>query len=568
MASVKRSDRTLEYQYSFLASADSIRILIIEPAPDTTTPIICDIEYISLEAPAKYSALSYSWGMNDDGDASLCRDMYIHGKHKAITRSLFEGLLRIRDSYERKRLWVDAVCINQDDVLERSAQVQMMSRIYATATAVYVWLGEGESEEVDQEAFTVLSCFSTEQDHELSHRTHDLEGRPIDICAVRKATYWLVAFGEPGDGGKERLMSVLEMILRSFGKIALRRVFKRRWVAQELAFARAPLLRWGSYALSFEEFENSLRGLDVFRSMLKTLSQKLWGKGEDGTNTTRVQAVISALILAIRPITELRKGGQTDITTIASLCNSMKCTDPRDYLYALLSLDKSGSISADYTLSVVSAYTKFATDLVHRGLAHVVLANCAAHFGNHDVLDALPTWVPDLREWFYHYPDVIPPTDNFDSIANCNHTLHCSLPTLGNLTNVRTSEDFEDDHVKTFCWKIELSNHSRHAASSLSCSPTIEKFNIKALKHERDVVPPICDDDVLTTFVTFAESSQIHDMGIPVLVLRWVGRTYDQKARVVLQGWLDTAVGKEGPGWEARACELLASARRRVFELV
>jgi hypothetical protein len=494
--------------------------------------------------------------------------MYIRGKHKAITRNLFEGLLRIRDSHARERLWVDAVCINQDDVLERSAQVQMMSRIYATAAMVYVWLGEGESDEIDEEAFAVLSCFSTDEDHEHLHRTHDLEGRSIDICALRKPAYWLIAFGEPGDGGKERLMSALEMILRSFGKIALRRVFKRRWIAQELYFARAPLLCWGHYTLPFEEFENSLRGLDFFRSMFKALSQKMLENGEDGTDTAGVQAVILTLVLVIRPIRELRKGGQSDITTIASLCNSMKCTDPLDYLYALLSLDKSYSISADYTLSAVSAYTRFATDLVHRGLAHVVLANCAANFGNNEVLDALPTWVPDLREWFYHYPDVTPPRDNFDSVVDCSHILHCSLPTLGNLTHVRKCEDFKDEHIKTFCWTIELSNHSRHAVSSLSCSPTIEEFYLKALKHECDVDPPICNDDVLATLVTVAERSQVNDMGIPVLVIRLVGRTYEKKTRIILQGWLDTTAGREASDWEARACALLACATRRAFEIV
>jgi hypothetical protein len=41
-----------------------------------------------------------------------------------------------------RTVWIDAICINQDDILERNVQVQMMGMVYEKATCVLIWLGE------------------------------------------------------------------------------------------------------------------------------------------------------------------------------------------------------------------------------------------------------------------------------------------------------------------------------------------------------------------------------------------------------------------------------------------
>jgi hypothetical protein len=45
-----------------------------------------------------------------------------------------------------KYFWIDAICINQDDIPERNSQVQMMGDIYTNATFVMIWLGPGFDE--------------------------------------------------------------------------------------------------------------------------------------------------------------------------------------------------------------------------------------------------------------------------------------------------------------------------------------------------------------------------------------------------------------------------------------
>lgn len=59
----------------------------------------------------------------------------------SVTPNLFAGLTHIRSETSRLLLWIDALCINQEDLLERSRQVSLMRDLYTVAEEVLVWLG-------------------------------------------------------------------------------------------------------------------------------------------------------------------------------------------------------------------------------------------------------------------------------------------------------------------------------------------------------------------------------------------------------------------------------------------
>jgi len=61
-----------------------------------------------------------------------------------IKKNLHDGLKRLRGKYGNVCLWVDAICIDQssEGAMEKEAQIAMMARIYDSAAAVCVWLGE------------------------------------------------------------------------------------------------------------------------------------------------------------------------------------------------------------------------------------------------------------------------------------------------------------------------------------------------------------------------------------------------------------------------------------------
>lgn len=102
-----------------------------------------------------YTALSYCWG-----DAAKSTYIMLDGKRFKVG----ENLASLLEQEARKPnitsvhpwLWIDAVCLNQGDNVEKSVQVQQMWRVYEYAAAVAIWLGPAG--EHTATAFNALSC--------------------------------------------------------------------------------------------------------------------------------------------------------------------------------------------------------------------------------------------------------------------------------------------------------------------------------------------------------------------------------------------------------------------------
>lgn len=128
------------YRYTSLP-ANSIRLLRLQPHSDEHAQVHCQLfEYPLLDSGRGthlYEALSYVWGSEEKPRrvSTDQGDLY-------ITENLYAALLRLRDHSFERIIWVDAVCINQNDVKERNQQVQAMASIYAKASRVIVWLEE------------------------------------------------------------------------------------------------------------------------------------------------------------------------------------------------------------------------------------------------------------------------------------------------------------------------------------------------------------------------------------------------------------------------------------------
>lgn len=115
----------------------TIRLLNIEPGY-TGSPLCCTLRERSLDdASAPYYALSYCWGTGSSPIEITCNSQPL-----LVTPNLHAVLLEYRRRGVNTPLWVDAVCINQFNVTERTSQVRMMKTIYSQAARVVVWLGE------------------------------------------------------------------------------------------------------------------------------------------------------------------------------------------------------------------------------------------------------------------------------------------------------------------------------------------------------------------------------------------------------------------------------------------
>jgi hypothetical protein len=90
----------------------------------------------------EFTALSYVWG-----DPTKSHEIFIGGKRLLITANLYAALRQLSINGLRTLcVWADAICINQEDFAERSAQVQLMRQVYHLAAEVRIWLGPGTHE--------------------------------------------------------------------------------------------------------------------------------------------------------------------------------------------------------------------------------------------------------------------------------------------------------------------------------------------------------------------------------------------------------------------------------------
>jgi hypothetical protein len=100
--------------------------------------LVGTLEMVWFDETPEYEALSYVWG-----STSPAKRMILNGKEVTITPNLDCALRHLRRPNSRRILWVDAVCINQDDSDEKAHQIKLMRPIYALASGVLLWLGPG-----------------------------------------------------------------------------------------------------------------------------------------------------------------------------------------------------------------------------------------------------------------------------------------------------------------------------------------------------------------------------------------------------------------------------------------
>lgn len=142
-----KSSSTVPYRV-LNKETDEVRLILLHSG-SVEDPILCTIAHTSLKAfeIANYEALSYCWGDHRQRqnikvavtDAAGSSDFAM-----SITLSLYLALLKLRPRTGPARiLWVDSICINQNDLDERSSQVSLMRDVYHNARRVVVWLGQG-----------------------------------------------------------------------------------------------------------------------------------------------------------------------------------------------------------------------------------------------------------------------------------------------------------------------------------------------------------------------------------------------------------------------------------------
>ncbi|KAF5708940.1 Pfs domain-containing protein [Fusarium globosum] len=286
------------YRYSPLPDG-CIRLLRLIPHLDEHAPIQGQLFDYPLLGSGKgthlYEALSYVWG-SETKPQSVCTD----NGCLPITTNLHMALKRLRDCSLVRIIWVDAICINQDDTEERSRQVQSMAKIYAKASRVVVWLEEATAD--------------SSQAHRDAATDSDRALQGLCVAADGQSTKSL----DP----KTSQQAIRSLLQRSW--------FRRIWVLQEVAAARQVLIMCRSAEIDGYAFCTGLNASNL--------------TSQDSNIQSRIRSaayLIKGAILRPKYATSRSDKFSLDIRPLGELIDmyhNRKATDRRDKVYALFGM--------------------------------------------------------------------------------------------------------------------------------------------------------------------------------------------------------------------------------------
>lgn len=191
----------------------------------------------SAESEAKYEALSYTWGT---GAASQIIRLNMHYAFK-VSHHLELILRYLRYRNETRRLWIDAICIDQKNDTEKQHQIPIMHMIYAQAEQVVVWLGEPSDDSAL--AFQLIRDLHAPV----------VPGREEDIGDLRDSRTWPLSLVSRAPLGLHQIEATLALY-----RLLLRGWWYRAWIVQEITFARSVTVQCGYEAVSWTQLRVAL----------------------------------------------------------------------------------------------------------------------------------------------------------------------------------------------------------------------------------------------------------------------------------------------------------------------
>lgn len=348
--------------YSVLDNLKSIRLLSLEPGRPSD-PIHGYFLPMDLEGSAipEYDAISYTWA-DTSGDMQRRQPVFLglHWDVLQVTNNCAAVLRRVRQTHARRLVWVDAVCINQDDHAERSAQVQLMRAIYARASSVLVYLGDDNFED----SHLALSALAQRDYAKIFSRGAHGQ-KPLAVAPRRYDT-------QPKN--PERVDDIRTSA--ALNRLLARPYFQRLWVVQEFVSAQTVQVYCGTGAAPWP-----LSGLDVHQNIQAATSSI--GREAPWVRYRDIKGKISPDHL-------------WDI--LLDTCQCL-CSDPRDKVFAVLGLINTWNgtpVMADYSRTTEEVYIGIAAYLGQvTGRFRDVLGLAAEQRGESASRRQLPSWVPD-----------------------------------------------------------------------------------------------------------------------------------------------------------------------------
>jgi hypothetical protein len=292
-----------------------IRLVTLQPASSRKDVVRCDLSINSLDDPGRspvYEALSYEWGFLKSASFIV-----LGGRRTQVRENLYQALIHLRHPENARTLWVDALCINQDDVNERSCQVQLMGRIFARAMKVLAWLG------LDDE-FTGIAM-----DLLLRAGSQHFAGDLRKLVDSDRPEYSLKHWA-------------------AFQHLCSMPYWDRLWISQEIALAREIEIHCGNFEISWNYLARTIKRLKspILKATLSAFAR---------------EPLLQTMPVGLEEAQQVRDAGGGRSTQLCNLCHithNALCSDPRDKVYGLLGIAThvGGRLQADYNKSLFEVF--------------------------------------------------------------------------------------------------------------------------------------------------------------------------------------------------------------------
>ncbi|KAK5659430.1 hypothetical protein OQA88_631 [Cercophora sp. LCS_1] len=441
----------LEYIYTPLPSTTCIRLVEFLASPDDGEMAI-SLTAFELDGAPPFNALSYTWGdprcsYLDHGPGAASEKSYLQasrtircdGEIFPVRPNLYDALRRIRaagpDVTQQRFLWIDAICINQSSISERSSQVQLMSRIFESAECIIAWLGPAD--DTLKDAVNAVSKLAAVITGPVPCSVEDVQAVKGRLAGLTEADFFDPSAYEEKLGTryitKREWLALLVFLYRPY--------FERVWIVQEITLARRIVILCGHVCMEWPDLATALfclMALPQWSALLNREILQTWvvpGSPEYATFRRLRDADPRGLTLPLAgpqlvKVRAYSRAGVLDgartpkhlgLRSWLTSHRATAATDPRDKVFALLSLadptkapltdSEAHAVAADYNLPVEAVYTRIARLLMRSfGDLQVLESREAGHIR---ALRTLPSWVPDYSVW--QSPDKM---DN--DVPNCD----------------------------------------------------------------------------------------------------------------------------------------------------
>jgi hypothetical protein len=436
------------FVYDKLEGLRDFRLLQLKPAPQHDAPICVELQLSNLDKPDEYEALSYCWGARsastqqpslegksfsmrknlyqalsyfwDRRSAETQRQVLVDGKPFSVRENLYQALVQLRHPRTSRLLYIDAICLDQGNTLEKNIQVPLMRDIYKEAKRVLCWLGP--STDTTEEGFRVFSLFLKDK---LVDQAQQLQTRATLSQVLLKLNgdkrYETMDLDEElSEAGLWEQLEQAKLSLEAMHAILDRDWWYRVWVIQEFYFAKQVNLMCGSHTITLDAVWSNFT--DEYRIMSLEIahfcSNWISAFNISQANGNGLQAVknqpeiLSSIFKALRVTPNLVShlheflnikhfSARSKDTTFVFLGSRYLASDPRDYIYGLLGLPVFGlSVEVDYTMSVAETFTNATKQMFcyFEDCRLFCFLNQRLQFSDPDKVANLPSWSIDYSQ--------------------------------------------------------------------------------------------------------------------------------------------------------------------------